>query len=133
VALYVTDTHALVWYSQGRSKKLGRGARAAFERAETGLALIHVPALVLVEVLELVQAGKIQLESSAREWLRGLQSLSGFTVADLTADVVEAGHELYGISERSDRLIAATALVLGLPLITRDPEISAQSRIQTIW
>jgi predicted nucleic acid-binding protein len=54
-------------------------------------------------------------------------------VADLTADVVEAGHELYGISERSDRLIAATALVLGLPLITRDPEISAQSRIQTIW
>jgi predicted nucleic acid-binding protein len=38
---------------------------------------------------------------------------------------VARAHELFGIAERGDRLIAATAAVLDYPLITRDPEIIA--------
>src|SRR6202035_2465704 len=36
---------------------------------------------------------------------------------------------LYAIAERGDRLIAATAAVFDLPLITRDPDIAAAAWI----
>jgi predicted nucleic acid-binding protein len=37
------------------------------------------------------------------------------------------------IPERGDRLIAATALELDYPLITRDPEIAAAAGLELIW
>lgn len=37
------------------------------------------------------------------------------------------------VSEMPDRIIAATALYLQLPLITRDLKIQALSNIQVIW
>jgi hypothetical protein len=43
----VTDTHALVWYALGRTKKLGPGARAFFSLVEDGRAAAYVPTLVL--------------------------------------------------------------------------------------
>ncbi len=40
---------------------------------------------------------------------------------------------LYNIPERGDRLIAATAAALDLPLITRDPEIAQTAGVECIW
>ncbi len=37
------------------------------------------------------------------------------------------------VPEMGDRIIAATALYLGLPLVTKDRKIRALSVIQTIW
>jgi predicted nucleic acid-binding protein len=37
------------------------------------------------------------------------------------------------VPEMPDRIIAATALYLDLPLITRDLKIQALSNLQTIW
>ena len=47
-------------------------------------------------------------------------------VASMTA------HELLAIPERADRLIAATARSLGLPLITRDQTIAAAG-VEVVW
>ena len=132
MARYVTDTHALIWYAQAKPKKLGRRARLAFEQAEAGKAVIYVPTIVLVEALELVRRGYLELSLPPGRWVNALLSAGGFMVADLTTDVVLAGHGLYAIPERNDRLIAATAQSLRLPLITRDPEISAAG-IDVVW
>jgi hypothetical protein len=37
------------------------------------------------------------------------------------------------VPEMGDRIIAATALYLGLPLVTKDHKIRELSVIQTIW
>jgi predicted nucleic acid-binding protein len=37
------------------------------------------------------------------------------------------------VPEMGDRIIAATALYLGLPLVTKDHKIRNLSNIQTIW
>jgi PIN domain nuclease of toxin-antitoxin system len=132
VARYVTDTHPLIWYAQAKPKKLGRRARLAFEQAEAGKAVIYVPTVALVEVLELVRRGYVKLSLPPGRWVTALLSAGGFTAADLTTDVVLAGEGLYGIPERNDRLIAATAQALRLPLITRDPEIAAAG-VEAVW
>jgi predicted nucleic acid-binding protein len=46
--------------------------------------------------------------------------------------VVKA-EELYAIREQGDRLIAATAAVLDLPLVTRDPEIKKAAGVELLW
>ncbi|MEX2282032.1 MAG: type II toxin-antitoxin system VapC family toxin [Gemmatimonadota bacterium] len=132
MARYVTDTHPLVWYARSKPKKLGRRARHAFEQAEAGKAVIYVPTVALVEVLELVRRGYIKLSFPPGQWVTALLSEGGFMSADLTTDVVLAGQGLYAIPERCDRLIAATALALRLPLITRDPAIAAVG-IDVVW
>jgi PIN domain nuclease of toxin-antitoxin system len=133
VALFVTDTHPLLWYAQARSRKLGKQARKTFEYAESGRSVIYVPVLVVAEIFELLRAGQIRIGMPAKDWVDNLLRLPGFVPADLTRDMVLAGESLYAIRERTDRLIAATAVELGVPLITHDAELSNIRGLQTVW
>lgn len=132
MALFVTDTHGLIWYALGRTKKLGRRARTIYERADNGSAAIYVPTIALVELLEAAQRGAIRLALPARDWVRALFSSAGFLPADLTADVILTAHGMDDIPERGDRLIAATAVSLKLPLITRDDRMT-KAGVEVVW
>jgi PIN domain nuclease of toxin-antitoxin system len=59
---------------------------------------------------------------------------TGMVLFDLTVGVVEALANIPRdrVPDLPDRIIAATALHLGLPLISRDSKISA-SDVNTIW
>jgi PIN domain nuclease of toxin-antitoxin system len=131
--LAVTDTHALIWYALGRWNKLGRKAREVFERADAGRAAIYVPAISLVELLEAEHRGAIRFPDGAAAWVNGLASSARFFPAELTAQIAVLAHSMYAIPERGDRLIAATAVDLDLPLITRDPEIAKVASLDIIW
>lgn len=132
MALYVADTHGLMWHASGQRRKLGHAARSAFQAADAKRATIYVPTTVLVEVLEGVSRGVFRLGTSPTEWMRELFRCGGYICADLTLEVIEASARLGSIRERGDRLIAATALSLDLPLITREPIIVA-SEVSTLW
>lgn len=131
--LAVTDTHALIWASSGQLRKLGRAARKLFEQAEARRATIYVPTLVLVELGNEIHRGRIAIEGSFDSWVEALFSSRGFAPIELTTTIVLRAERLYAIPERSDRLIAATARELDLPLITRDPEIERAAGVRTIW
>lgn len=131
--LAVADTHALIWYSRQKWRRLGRRAAALFRDADAGKAAIFVPTIVLVELLEAARRGTIAFTSSAADWVEGLTSSGSFIVTDLTADVALRADSLHTIPERGDRLIAATAAVLDYPLITRDPEIGKAAGLEVVW
>jgi PIN domain nuclease of toxin-antitoxin system len=59
---------------------------------------------------------------------------SGLVVADMTMGVVDAMATILrtDVPEMPDRIIAATALHLGLPLMSRDHKIRSSS-VTTIW
>jgi len=46
---------------------------------------------------------------------------------------VFAGDELRFNRDPFDALVVAAAMALGLPLITRDPDIAASGAVKTIW
>ena len=129
----VTDAHALIWYAIGPGRRLGRVARGLFARAERGEGTIYVPALVLVEIAEAIRGGAVRCEGGFSRWARALLSSGQFVAADLTSDVVLAAEGLYAIRERGDRLIAATAIHLGCPLITRDQALVRVPSLATVW
>jgi PIN domain nuclease of toxin-antitoxin system len=131
--LAVTDTHALIWAVLGQHKRLGKRARRVFERADSGEAAIYIPTHVLVELGEACGRGIVTLQLPFEEWARAAFASGQYHAADLTADIVFAAQRLHAIPERGDRLIAATAAVLDLPLITRDPQITAAAGVECIW
>ncbi|MGB3508901.1 MAG: hypothetical protein WBA93_06605 [Microcoleaceae cyanobacterium] len=59
---------------------------------------------------------------------------SGFIIADLTGEVVNFMEQIprQTVPDLPDRIIAATALCLGLPLISRDSKIRL-SIVNIIW
>lgn len=129
----VTDAHALIWYAMGPHRKLGRRARAVFERAERGQAVIYVPVIVLVEVAEAIRRGAIRCDEGYSRWAGRLLASGRYMAADLTPAIVEEAEALYTIPERGDRLVAATAVSLDCPLITSDPAITRVPVLTTVW
>ncbi len=133
--LAVTDTHPLIWAATGRINKLGKAAKRIFERVGAGQCSIYIPSLTLVELGEACHRGAVAVSSGVKfeEWARAAFASGKYHEAQLTAEIVFVAQRLYTIAERGDRLIAATAAALVLPLITRDPAIAAAAGVECIW
>jgi PIN domain nuclease of toxin-antitoxin system len=84
-----------------------------------------ISAIVLWELNKLVQLNRIQLNVDGEEFERFIADL---TVWPITLEVCRAIRRLDFKSDPADELIAATSLVHGVPLMTRDRAIR-QSRV----
>lgn len=130
---YVTDTHGLIWYLEN-SPRLGKQAEAAFDSCDQGNCTIYIPAICVVEIIYLQEKGRIT-ETLLTQFLDELTTHdSGLRVADLTVDSAIALSRIprQQIPDMPDRIIAATAIHLDLPLISRDRKIQLSS-VRTIW
>lgn len=126
---YVVDTVAFVLRLE--SRQMGSQARQKFVEAEQGHTRLYVPTMVFAEILYLAERKRISCSLvDARAYL------SRFTTcveAPLTLAVILAAQHVTDIPELHDRLIAATALHLNLPLLTNDTKIVAARSVQTLW
>lgn len=129
----VADTHAALWHLLN-SPRLSANACAALDEATQGGDPIYVASISLVEVVYLVEKGR--LPELALERLNNALAdpASGFVTAPLDLAVAQALRRIPRevVPDMPDRIIAATALRLGLPLVTRDPDIQ-KTEVKTIW
>ena len=133
MASVVTDTHAALWHLL-HPASLSPAARTSFNSAVSAGDPIYLPSIVLVEVRYLVEKGK--LPGTALERLNRELDFpdSAFVLAPLDLRVARTLGQVVrdSVPDMPDRIIAATALSLNLPLVTRDRKIQAAG-IQTIW
>ena len=126
----VADTHALVWYFAG-DERLSRRARQAFQQADAGRWTVLVPAIVLYETSLLESMGRLRF--SYRELRQQLELRAGLPIEPLTPEDVDESRALLSIADPFDRLIAATALRVGVPLITCDANLTAAPALRAYW
>jgi PIN domain nuclease of toxin-antitoxin system len=129
----VTDTHALIWYLED-SPNLSYAANQAFKRCEHGEIVIYIPTICLVEIVYLQEKGRISAQMKTQLDTALIANNTGLILANLTGEVVTALATIPrdSVPDMPDRIIAATAKHLGLPLISRDSKITA-SGINVIW
>ena len=133
MAVQVTDTHPLLWYTSGHHRKLSPRALRLFEAADEDRGLIYVPAVALWETALLARRGRIALRNPFREWAERLFHKRGFDLAPLDVSVIEAAGALHFTQDPFDGAIVATALTRELPLITADGPIQRANVVETIW
>jgi PIN domain nuclease of toxin-antitoxin system len=128
----IADTHALVWYVIDRSK-LSADAYTAMKQAEDD-GEIYVPSIVLVELRYLVE--KRTITEAVYQFIVDAISDpdSALTLIPLDFNCAKAVGNIARavVPDMPDRIIAATASEVGLPLVTRDHKIAAAG-IHTIW
>ena len=130
--MYVSDTHALIYYVDQKLSRLGKAARRIFEAAEAGKALIYVSTVLLWEVSNRITDGDIILPMPFDQWCRSFDQAPGFSLTALEwQDVHEA--RSFPFKDPFDCLIAGTASRLGMPLITKDAGISESGLVETVW
>ena len=125
--LYVTDTHAFVWYIAG---KLPPKIDEVFRSAEKGESVIFIPTVVLAECLYLAENKKIDLDFN--ELLERMEISSNFIPASFNFQVVKLLSKIE-LSELHDRIIVATAKLLNAKLITKDKEIRESGIVEVVW
>jgi predicted nucleic acid-binding protein len=129
----VADTHAVIWHVFGDSR-LSVNMQSFIEQATLAGDQIAFSSITLAEIVYLSERDRIPattlsdlmrlVDSDRSVWVEIPFDRS---IADAMQRVSRAE-----IPELADRMISATALHLGVPVITRDHKIEA-SNIATIW
>ena len=131
---FVTDTHALLWHLS-EDPALSDAARDTFQSADMGQSDIFIPSIVLAEVVYLAERQRVPADQIDR--IASLPDAHGshYHAVALDTQVIQAMRRISrdAVPDMPDRIIAATALFLGLPLITRDERIVGSGLIQCLW
>lgn len=129
----VADTHTALWYLFADAR-ISATAKSFITKASTARQKIAISSISLAEVVYLTEKNRLPA-SAYDEMIKALADPGhAFTEAVLNAAIVEAMRAVPRIQvpEMPDRIIAATAVYLGVPVLSRDHRIRASS-ITTVW
>lgn len=112
------DTHLLIYLLNG-----DLNAREHQLVVQEPLAISDI---VLWELAKSIQLNRITLDLSSPAFLACLNQL---TVIPISLEIARVSTQLDFRSDPADELIAATSIVEGLPLLTRDHRILASRRV----
>ena len=117
------DTHVLVWWLDDR-RRLSAAQRDVAASADAGSPLL-VSDISLWEVATLHSLGRIRLTIPLREWLEKATAPPLVRRQGISPAIAEAVTALPDSFHRdpADRILVATARVLGATLLTRDRRI----------
>lgn len=131
---FLLDTHAWIW-AVLEHPRLGRNARDLLRDLADG-ERVGLAAISLKEAAWLLARGKVEVKAASwPDWLREAASVRSLEIVPLTVDVAIESERLPEPfpTDPADRLIAATARVHDLTLVTADRGIRASSAVRTIW
>lgn len=129
----VADTHAVIWYISNDTR-LSPAAKQIFADAVRNGYHIAVSAITLVEIVYLVEKDRVSAERFT-QLMNLLEDVDSVLIEISLTPAI--GRTLSRVNREEipdmpDRIIAATALHLNVPVISRDGKIKA-SGITTIW
>jgi PIN domain nuclease of toxin-antitoxin system len=125
------DTHVLIWMASD-PKRLSKKAREAIREAREKTRLA-IASITLWELAWLAENRRIQVTGSVESFIR--ETSSRVMVQPITPEIAAFAVQFPAgfPKDPADRLIAATAMVEGAPLVTADERIRGAKVVRTIW
>jgi len=131
--LIVLDTHAWVWWLSDPSKLPGVARRAVAKAAADRA--IYISAISTWEIVLLVSKNRLQFTMDAQDWIARSEALPFFhfvpvdnAVAIRSVRLPEPFHR-----DPADRIIVATAMMMGATVVSSDRKILKYSHVKAIW
>lgn len=131
--MIVLDTHVWVWWLS-ESHSLSSKVQKLITEAKAKQA-IYISSISVWEVAQLSTRGRLQLTMDYPDWIVQAESLSFINFVPVDNHIALRSVQLPPPLHQDpvDRVIMATALILGMPLITKDEKISRYPHLKTIW
>jgi PIN domain nuclease of toxin-antitoxin system len=131
--MILLDTHVWIWWVSNPDL-LSHQASALIDKAMVEKK-IYLSAMSVWEVAMLVSKGRLQLAMDVRDWIRASEVLPFIQFIPVTNAIALRAVQLpdKSLLDPADRIIIATALELGLVLITKDKKIQKNTRVKTAW
>jgi PIN domain nuclease of toxin-antitoxin system len=120
------DTHIWLWLF-GEPKRLGR---RTFQELKDERNELWLSPFSTWEILTWHYKGRIQLHSDVGEWIA--KATAGTREAPFTHEIALVARRLQLHQDPADRILAATAQVLDLTLVTADERLLGLGNIRTL-
>jgi len=120
------DTHIWLW-SLSEPRRVGRGVLVQLKNQDNELWLSPMSTY---EALTLYYKGRFEIDGDLSEWLA--RATAGTREAPLTHEIALVARQLSMHPDPVDRILAATAEVLDLTLVTADERLLGLGTIRTL-
>jgi PIN domain nuclease of toxin-antitoxin system len=129
----VADTHALLWYLQA-DPRLSVAPKAILSATEAAGDQIAISIITLAEMVYLIDRGRIHAATMVQVAVLLDRQSATWVAIPVERGVVTAMARIprAEVPDLPDRLIAATALMLNVPVVSRDRKIRS-SLVPSIW
>jgi len=130
----VADTHTALWYLLRNPLLSTKALQFMDDAAASGNDIVISP-ISLAEIVYLIEKNRLPSANAYADLKAVLEDPDHmFKEAPFTIGIVDAMREVprADVPDMPDRIVAATAVYLGVPVISRDGKIRA-SNVQTIW
>jgi PIN domain nuclease of toxin-antitoxin system len=131
--MIVLDTHAWIWWVSN-PEFLSEKAKQIIDEAVTNRNVL-ISSISTWEVAILVSRGRLKLTMSPADWVAASEALPFFDFVPVSNSIALKSVQLPGVlhNDPADRIIIATAISLGVVLVTKDEKIRNYEHVKTVW
>ncbi len=123
------DTHVALWLDSG-DDRLGKSTRRTIDTTWQAGGQVFLSAVSVWEIALLVDRGFIELDVPIDAWVRRFLGRPGLSAVPLDHEAAARAYRLHHLEHRdpADRILIASAIGLGCPLVTQDDRIRRFAR-----
>ena len=131
--MIVVDTHVIIWDAL-KPDLLSKKAKKFMAEANEADGIIFCE-ISLWEIAMLIQKSRISVDTSYQNFVNLVLTSNNYQLKGLTPEIAEMSTLLPEEVnlDPADRIIAATSLILEIPLITSDRNLLKAKSLKTIW
>lgn len=131
--MIVLDTHVLLWWVSN-PEQLSRKARNTIERTISE-GSIYISSISAWEIAMLVERKRLALTMDVKDWITSCEAIPYIKFIPVTNGIAIKAVQLTGDihNDPADRIIVATALSMGVALVTMDQKLRNYQYVKTVW